>query len=319
MIRILRFRVNCLILASTLLLFGNSSCAQKNLETPQLPDASADQTAAVAGIDMSEDHLLLTTKIEAIKDKKLGDLSIGDRVTEIGKLFLGTPYVGGTLEVAAPDEPLVVNLRGLDCVTFYENALALARGACDPLSLSDSTYLRELEYMRYRGGRRDGYASRLHYSSDYFFDAAKKGITIDVTKQVAKDKAILDTRTINFMSTHRNSYKQLASDAEYAKVQQIEADMKARGGYYYIPKAYIAGVSSGIQTGDIIGVVTSIDGLDMSHTGIAVREQDGRVRFMHASSALKKVVISDGTLAEYLNGKQIGIVVHRPLENKKPN
>ena len=44
---------------------------------------------------------------------------------EIGKFFLGTPYVAGTLETKGA-EHLVVNLREYDCVTFVENVVALA-------------------------------------------------------------------------------------------------------------------------------------------------------------------------------------------------
>ncbi len=44
---------------------------------------------------------------------------------EIGKFFLGTPYVVGTLETKR-GEHLVVNLREFDCVTFVENVVALA-------------------------------------------------------------------------------------------------------------------------------------------------------------------------------------------------
>ena len=43
---------------------------------------------------------------------------------EIGKFFLGTPYVTGTLETEGA-EHLVVNLREYDCVTFVENVVAL--------------------------------------------------------------------------------------------------------------------------------------------------------------------------------------------------
>ena len=44
---------------------------------------------------------------------------------EIGKFFLGAPYVAGTLETKGA-EHLVANLREHDCVTFVENVVALA-------------------------------------------------------------------------------------------------------------------------------------------------------------------------------------------------
>jgi len=47
-------------------------------------------------------------------------------VIKVGKLLLGTPYVASTLETGG-SEKMVINLRGLDCTTFAENCLALAR------------------------------------------------------------------------------------------------------------------------------------------------------------------------------------------------
>src|SRR5262245_40690830 len=51
------------------------------------------------------------------------DLPMGALVGEVGKCFLGTPYVGQTLEVSDSVESCVINLKGLDCVTFFETSL----------------------------------------------------------------------------------------------------------------------------------------------------------------------------------------------------
>ena len=59
-------------------------------------------------------------------DQGYADLGIGDLVARIGETFVGTPYAPYTLEVPG-DEGLVIELEELDCVTFVENVLALAR------------------------------------------------------------------------------------------------------------------------------------------------------------------------------------------------
>jgi hypothetical protein len=274
-----------------------------------------EQSGAV--IKATQDETIFKEKIAIAKREKFAELPIGDRVATMGKLLLGIPYVGGTLEVDSLNESLVTNLRGLDCVTFYENSLAMARTIKVSNPPSFQAYRSQLAYLRYRGGDLDGFASRLHYSSDYFFDNVRKGTMREVTKEVGGDLAIRDTRLINFMSTHPNAYKQLkANPAQLEKIKLIEKDIHLRGGYDYIPKASVAQVEKNIQNGDILGIVTSINGLDMSHTGIAVKDGDGVLHFMHASSALNKVVISEGSLSEYLapNAKQIGVVVMRPIE-----
>ena len=63
------------------------------------------------------DDSIFAAKIKQAKAEKIDTLPIGERVAAMGKLFLGTPYVAGTLDVDTSKEQLVVNLRGFDCVT----------------------------------------------------------------------------------------------------------------------------------------------------------------------------------------------------------
>ena len=75
---------------------------------------------------------LYTSADKQIAEEKLklftpdAEMPIADLVVKIGLSFLDTPYVAATLENGA-DEKMVVNLRELDCTTFAENTLALAR------------------------------------------------------------------------------------------------------------------------------------------------------------------------------------------------
>src|SRR5208337_1204656 len=79
-------------------------------------------------------------------------LPIGELIGRIALEFKGTPYVGFTLELSPDSESCVVNLNGLDCVTFFEDSLCLARmikrGKRSPEDL-----LAEVRTTRYRGGR----------------------------------------------------------------------------------------------------------------------------------------------------------------------
>jgi hypothetical protein len=305
--RITRKYLLRLMLGAAALPLGASSCSANGTK----------QNPATEQVTAKSDTAIFDEKLAIAERDEYRKLPIGERIVAMGKLFLGTPYVGGTLEANPSREDLVINLRGLDCVTFYENAFALAKTVAFYSVPSFSTYQHHLTKLRYRGGVRDGFASRLHYSSNYFFDNAKRGNMRDVTREVAGALAIKDTRAITFMSEHPNAYKQIkANEAEWAKIKAVEDSINARGGYYYIPKSSVADVEQNIQTGDIIGIVTSINGLDCSHTGIAVKGEDGVVRFMHASSSLGKVVISEGSLSDYIasNSKQTGVVVMRPQE-----
>ena len=83
---------------------------------------------------------------------------------------------------------------------------------------------------------------------------------------------------------------------------------------YYLPKKKLSEYENELREGDIVGITTSIQGLDITHVGILV-ERDGRIHLMHASSVAEKVVISEEPLEDYLHAgsKVTGIMVARPL------
>ncbi len=256
------------------------------------------------------DEQICTQKFEIAVKAGLKNEPIGDVVVEIGRTFLGTPYVAHALEQPG-EERLVVNMRGLDCVSFYENSLVLARCIKKGVMTFDE-YKKQLQYIRYRGGIIDGYASRLHYTSDYIYDNDKKGVWKDITKEIG---GVPFTMKVNFMSTHPDAYRQIGEDPEVlAQIVEMEKTMNART-TSYVPKKDAEKILPKLRNGDILGFTTSIEGIDTSHTGILVKEH-GRTQVMHAPLAGKMVVLSEASLPEYLEGnkKMTGIIVARPLD-----
>jgi hypothetical protein len=241
---------------------------------------------------------------------KLHEKPINEVIDAIAKSFIGTEYAANTID-APGEEQLIVNLQTLDCVTFYENSLVLAR-CIKKNKLTFDDYKKELQFVRYRGGVINGYASRLHYTSDYFFDNEKKSVLKDVTKELG---GVPYKKKINFMTTHTKSYLQLKNSPENVKeIRKIEDGMNART-MYHIPKADVKKIATKIKDGDIIGVTTTIDGLDCTHTGIAIW-QKGKLHLLHAPIPGSKVQIAELPLWEYLAKikKDAGIIIARPVE-----
>lgn len=220
--------------------------------------------------------------------------------------FLDTPYVSHTLEVGG-EEKLVVNLREFDCTTFVESVIALARTARSDNPGFD-TFVNELEHIRYQNGSLDGYASRLHYTSDWLCDNEKKGVLKNISAGLGGTR---EKKTINFMTTHRNAYRQLKSDDQLLQeIQAIENEMNKRDGFYYLPNNQIALSVSKIPHMSVVAFTTAIKGLDVSHMGFAFRAND-RLSFIHASSTCGKVVVDQKTLSDYCAGQSscTGIIV----------
>ncbi|WP_339652963.1 N-acetylmuramoyl-L-alanine amidase-like domain-containing protein [uncultured Maribacter sp.] len=233
----------------------------------------------------------------------------GETLVSVGKTFIKTPYVANTLEIG-DTETLVVNLQGLDCTTFVENVLAFSKLLQQKDLLFDA-FIKNLEAIRYKDGALDGYASRLHYFSEWIANNAEKGLLKNITGEIGGAEI---TKDINFMSTHRDLYPFLADDANFKKIKASENYLN-RQAICVLTQDKIAEKEHLIQSGDIIALATSINGLDVTHTGIATREKDGRIHLLHASTGSMEVEVSKLPLVDYLKGikSNTGIMVARPL------
>lgn len=254
----------------------------------------------------AQDQLAFKEKTKEISN--LSHSSFGKTIVAVGKTFLGTPYVAKTLEIGKK-EALVINLQGLDCTTYVENVLAfslLLRGG----QTDFETFAATLEKIRYVDGRLAGYSSRLHYFSQWIADNEKKGLLKNITSEIGGKEI---TKKINFMSTHRELYPFLADDANYSKIKASENFLNKQA-ICVLARDAIAANEQKIQNGDIIALTTAIEGLDITHTGIAIRENDGRIHLLHASSS-GQVEVSKLPLADYLKKikNNTGIMVARPI------
>ncbi len=254
------------------------------------------------------------TDKEAFENKTIAidgflENDLGKTITAIGKTFKGTPYVAKTLEIGET-ESLVINLQGLDCTTFVENVLAFSWLLKDGKS-DFETFINYLKTIRYKDGELDGYASRLHYFSEWIANNESKGILKDITAEIGGTPI---TKKINFMSTHRNLYPFLSDENNFEKIKDSEAFLNNQS-ICILPQDQIAANEHLIKTGDIIALTTSIKGLDITHTGFATREKDGKIHLLHASTSSMKVEVSELSLVAYL--KKIkgntGIMIARPM------
>lgn len=263
------------------------------------------------------DWSILQERIRFADRAGLDTIPFRAAVARMGRTFVGWPYTPATLEVGGP-ERVVVNLREFDCVTFIENTLALVRlhrefdaeaVALDPEG-ARMRFEALLEEIRYRSGALSGYPSRLHYFTEWLSDNALRGM---VDLRTASLGGVDDPEPISFMSTHPDAYRQLADPEALDRIRAIEADLNTRR-RTYIPEDRIPEVADRIREGDLIAATSTVAGLDVAHTGIAVRI-DGRLHLMHAPLVGSVVEISPLPLAERILRieAQDGIMVAEPL------
>jgi cell wall-associated NlpC family hydrolase len=236
----------------------------------------------------------------------------GERAAAAGEALLGRPYVAAPL--APPPgsqeaEPLVARLDGFDCVTLVETCLAVARTQERDRTWRDFT--EELERLRYREGRRAGYASRLHYFSDWLRDNDRRDIVRNLTAALG---GVPDTRPLTFMSRHRSAYPALADDGVFADLSRLEASA-SKPPRHVIPKARIGSILPMLQAGDVLAFATDIEGLDVAHVGLVHRTAGGAVHVLHAPEPGQAVQISRTPLVAYTarHAQHVGVMVGRLL------
>lgn len=223
------------------------------------------------------------------------DEGFGSLVIALGESFLGTPYVAHTLGVS-DTERLVVNLAKLDCTTFVENVLALALTA-EQGKTGFEDFASLLAFLRYREAYPNGYASRLHYFSEWLQLHAQQGLLELVSDSIGSKP--FDNR-VSFMTTHPEAYPPLADLALLEQMKEVEKKVSAQQ-MRFIPREEIRNLEGHIQNGDVIAFTTDIEGLDVSHTGFAFF-REGRLHLLHASTRSHSVEISPVPLSEYLAG-----------------
>lgn len=245
-------------------------------------------------------------------------LSLGKRAARVGELAVGTPYEAFTLEAylraggnPSRAEPLTLSLTRFDCVTLVESCLAVARAAVGTRTPSWQRFAREVERMRYRGGTRRGYTSRLHYFSEWITDGQTRGLVRNIGAELG---GVRDTRPLRFMTEHRSSYPALADDGVFRAIGEMERRLDSHPRHVVLAE-HIPRVVDRIETGDVLAFATAIPGLDVSHAAFAYRDPAGILRVLHAPLSGGVVEVTRATLPEYVSAirRATGILIGRPL------
>ena len=242
-------------------------------------------------------------------------MPLGQRSIRVARELVGTRYVNYTLEVDDHIESPVGNLTAMDCWTYYENSLALARMLRykpGPYQPQDMLHMVELE--RYRNGICTGsYLSRMHQLEEVFSNNQQRGFASNITARLPGAQRL--RRDIREMTVAWKSYRYLrANPALIEPIGRIEARVSQLP-VMHVPKAKVRAVEAYLQDGDICAITTTDHDAYTSHVGMIMRI-NGRAVFSHATSDHDKgrMVIIDRPITDYLNGSptHAGIIICRP-------
>jgi len=215
------------------------------------------------------------------------------------------PYQAAPLD-SLDSEMIHINPEGFDCVTFVEHVLALSLAEMSNKSDKLDSFVKVL---RYRDGNMGSYLSRMHYFTEWIIQAEKNEIGRNISFSLG---GRLLKKEINYMTSHLSQYPKVKNDSDIGILKNIESKLSEQE-IGYIPKDQVSSIESFLQSGDILAFTTRIEGLDVIHTGFAFLE-NGKTKFIHASSASKKVVISHQTVHKWMQEQNTcnGLIVFRP-------
>ena len=212
----------------------------------------------------------------------------GRRIDFLSGQFLGTKYKEATLtgDTVTP-EAFVINLQAVDCLTFIEYIEAMRR------SVSFDEFRENLMMVRYRSGL-PAFRNRNHFFTDW--KAFNSNMIMDVTKSIAAGKSKDVSKRLNEKqdgSLFLPGIQCRLREVTYIKTVDLDETILAK-----------------LETGDYAGIYSKTDGLDVSHTGIIIK-QDNSVYIRHASSLKQNMKVIDEKLMDHLKSKP-GIIVLRP-------
>ena len=245
---------------------------------------------------MSSEQILLGAhtieELEIIIRKASHIANPGERIGSLSSHLLGTAYAEATLigDDMTP-EIFVINLKGVDCMTFVEYIEAMR------ISSSFRRLMVNLKRVRYKSGIVD-FHSRNHFFSDW--RESNRDLIEDVTERIGGAAAVLVRKKLN------------EKEDGTSILQGIQAVTRQIS---YIPSGVIdSGIIKNLRTGDYIGIFSPMQGLDVSHAGIMVRQNE-TAYLRHASSHPQNRQVIDQDFRNYIAGVP-GIIVYRP---KRPH
>lgn len=244
-------------------------------------------------------------------------LPLPQLVVRVAEELVGTPYLWASLETEP--EQLQVFLDKTDCILFVELSTCMAltlKGKrivqagdgerfavrTEPSVVADvpsyQLLKQNIQNMRYRLGVVDGYASRVHYTSEWILQNQTNGILQEITKELGGQAF---EQPFFYMSAHPTTYFQLSHDVcELGKIRMMEEHLQQQQPYFYLSQEQLRQPETLnlIHEGDIITFISPRPGLDLAHVAIAYKVGN-EMHFIHASYSAKRVIIEPRTLADY--------------------
>jgi hypothetical protein len=224
----------------------------------------------------------------------------GQALTILARQMLGRPYSAFSLD-AEPTERLRLDLTRFDCVLLVEQLLALIH------SRTTDDFPKQVMRLRYANAEPD-YCQRNHYFSIWANHAETQGVLKDITFSLPG--ASTRIRKLSFMSSHPKSYRPMKQERSRRCIIKLEQYLSVK--QTFVVLSSLSAATPKLKSGDIFALVTSIDGLDVTHTGI-IERTTADLNAIHAIPNHGVVRTKDFVKYAYSVEDVVGVSIYRPL------
>ncbi|SHH02353.1 N-acetylmuramoyl-L-alanine amidase-like domain-containing protein [Massilia sp. CF038] len=215
------------------------------------------------------------------------------RIAAIGRQNIGQPYalnLLGEFPYELHDALPLYSLEKSDCVVFAEHTYAMA------LSQSWEAFFWTLQRIRYKDGV-IGVASRNHYT-EVDWNVNNRWLLTEITAELAGKDGPSYAMTVDRAAFLKTRHQTLSA----IPVQTTREP--------YLPKDKLKAVLPKLQEGDMVNVVSIMDGNYLvTHVGLIVLGPDGERRFLNSAEPAVREESFDAFFArtaerEARNGKR---------------
>jgi hypothetical protein len=254
-------RLACLLLLTVL-----AGCATR----PPVIPAAAPLQAPLSMEELLKKQVYQMSPVEAgryIAYIHQAEPDLRKRIAAIGRHNIGQPYtlnLLGEFPYQIHDNLPMFSLDHSDCVVFAEHTYAMA------LSQSWDEFFWMLQRIRYKDGV-VGVATRNHYT-EVDWNINNSWLVTDISASLAGDGGPSYPLTVDrarFLKTRHHTDSSLP----------VQASREA-----FVPAAQVAAVSSQLQDGDFVNVISTRNGeFWASHVGLVVTGADGQRNFLNSA------------------------------------
>lgn len=243
-----------------------------------------------------------TTDINALLNApELKDMEPNKRVAFFAKKLIGAPSALRTDILDADTMMFTVNVHSFTPLSLISTCIALSQAYESSSSPNWRDFADKYESVMFKGGHATDFVSRFLYPSDWIVDNIFRGNITDPTMHLDGIEARRKEKSIDYISSHKDSFKAFANQKNYDRLKMLEMGFRNHqipfisNGNITNPTRY----KKVAQEGDIFFLLTPDFNLDFREMGILTWDGDN-LMMIQMSPSKDNVTLEELTFDNYV-------------------